>query len=152
MEIGWRTRLSLFIYRYVTGPITAGIVNLFQLIFILIDKATGNEVSPISEAEELQAYRNATKLSIDNVPDALKDLLPLAEKWGIGDDAIRGDVVNTASSSDKRELESNLAGRLAAIDSWIESFPEGAMTDEAAAFMYLGEAVEELGLNIEYGR
>ena len=28
-------------------------------------------------------------------------------------------------------------------------FPEGLMTDEAATFMYLGEAIEEMDLNIE---
>ena len=43
-----------------------------------------------------------------------------------------------------------LTGKLGAIDRWIDSFPEGTMSDEAAAFMYLGEAIEELGLDIEY--
>lgn len=152
MKINWKIKLSLFIYKYVTGPLTAGIVNLFQCLFVWLDKVTGNEVSPISDEEALQEYRDHTRLTKDDVPDEFKDLIPLAIKWGIGDDAIRGDVVEAATESDKLELESALSGKLAAIDKWIQSFPEDSMTDEAAAFMYLAEAVEELEMDIEYGQ
>ena len=84
------------------------------------------------------------------MPGEFRDLVPLAIKWGIGDDAIRGDVTEAATEADKLELVSALTGKLGAIDRWVDSFPEGAMTDEAAAFMYMGEAVDELGLDIEY--
>ena len=149
MKISWKMRLSLLIYKYVTGPLLDGIVQIFQFFFVWLDKVTGNEIPPISDEEALQEYRNGMTLSIDNVPDALKGLFPLAIKWGIGDDAIRGDVTDSATESDIQELVAALTGRLDSIDRWIDSYPEGTMTDEAAAFMYMGEAIEEMELNIE---
>ena len=143
-------RVSLLIDRYVTAPLLKGFVNLFQLLFVLFDKITGNEIPSISDEEALQEYRSRTMLSIKNVPNEFKELLPLATKWGIGDDAIRGDVTDAATEADKLELVSALTGKLGAIDRWIDSFPEGRMSDEAAAFMYMGEAIDELGLDIEY--
>lgn len=150
MKISWKMKLSLLVDKYVTGPLLGGIVNLFQFLFICLDKITGNEIPPISDEEELREYRNRTILSFKDVPDEFRDLVPMAIKWGIGDDSIRGDATDTATEADKLELVSLLTGKLGAIDRWIESFPEGAMTEEAATFMYLGEAVEELGLDIEY--
>ena len=143
-------RVSLLIDRYVTAPLLKGFVNLFQLLFVLFDKITGNEIPSISDEEALQEYRSRTMLSIKNVPNEFKELLPLATKWDIGDDAIRGDVTDAATEADKLELVSALTGKLGAIDRWIDSFPEGMMSDEAAAFMYMGEAIDELGLDIEY--
>ena len=150
MKISWNIKLSLFIDKYLTGPLTKGIVNLFQCFFVWLDKITGNEVPAVSDREMLQEYRKQTKVSVENVPDELKSLTPLAVKWGVGDDAIRGDITEAATESDKQELVSALNGKLGAIDIWLESYKEGAMSDEAAAFMYLAEAVEELGLEIDY--
>ncbi len=39
-------------------------------------------------------------------------------------------------------------GKLVIVDQWLESFSEGHMSNEAEAFMYLAEAIEELGLKI----
>ena len=135
--------------KYVIAPLLNGIVQIFQFLFVLLDKVTGNEVPAIGDEEALQEWRNDTTLSIDNVPDEFKILFPLAIKWGIGDDAIRGDVTDSATESDKKELVVALTGELDSIDRWIDSYPEGAMTDEAAAFMYMGEAIDEMELDIE---
>lgn len=150
MKITWKMRLSLLIDKFVTAPLSKAVVGLFQFFFVWLDKITGNEIPSVSDEEELAEYRSGTVLSENNVPAEFVDLLPLATKWGIGDDAIRGDVTDAATEVDKRELASALAGKLGAIDRWIASFPEGGMSDEAAAFMYMGEAIEELGLDIEY--
>ena len=150
MKIGWKSRISFYAYKYVTRPLLNIIVNLFQCFFVLLDKVTGNEVPPISDEEALQEYRNRINLSVKNVPSEFQALLPMAIKWGIGDDAIRGDVAEAATDIEKLELASALTGKLGAIDRWIDSFPEGSMSDEAAAFMYMTEAVEELGLDVEY--
>ncbi|MET0121271.1 MAG: hypothetical protein ABW124_09530 [Candidatus Thiodiazotropha sp. 6PLUC9] len=150
MKVGWKTRIYFYTYKYVTGPLLDNIVNLFQGFFILLDKATGNEIPPISDTEALREYRNRTNLLVNNVPTEFQALLPLAIKWGIGDDAIRGEVTEAATEIEKLELASSLSGKLGAIDKWIDSFPEDLMSDEAAAFMFMIEAVEELGLDIEY--
>ncbi|MES9977139.1 MAG: hypothetical protein ABW107_00135 [Candidatus Thiodiazotropha sp. 6PLUC5] len=150
MKVGWKTRIYFYTYKYVTGPLLDNIVNLFQGFFILLDKATGNEVPPISDTEALREYRNRTNLLVNNVPTEFQALLPLAIKWGIGDDAIRGEVTEAATEIEKLELASSLSGKLGAIDKWIDSFPEDLLSDDAAAFMFMIEAVEELGLDIEY--
>jgi hypothetical protein len=150
MKVGWKARISFYAYKYVTGPLLNIIVVLFQGFFIFLDKVTGNEVPPISDEEALQEYRDQTNLSVDNVPIEFQTLLPLAIKWGIGDDALRGDVVEAATEFEKHELASALTRKLYAIDKWIDSFPEGSISDEAATFMYMIKAVEELGLHVEY--
>lgn len=150
MKIGWTTRLSLLFYKYVTGPLTDGIVFLFHNLFVWLDKLTGNEVPGMSNEEALEDYRKHMNLEPANVPIEFRGLLPLAVTWGIGDDAIRGDVVDAATEADKRDLVTALNGKLGAIDRWITSFPEVSMSREAEAFMYLCEAVEELGLDIDY--
>ena len=149
MTISWKMRLYLWVDKYVTRPFLDGTVSVFQFLFVWLDRITGSEIPAVSDEEELQDYRNCTTLSIDNVPDEFKGLFPLAVKWGIGDDAVRSDVTDSATESDKQELVAALAGRLRSIDRWINRFPEGSMTDEAAAFMYMGEAIEEMELDIE---
>ena len=150
MKDGWKTRISFYTNKYVTEPLLDIIVNLFQGFFILLDKVTGNEIPPINDEEDLREYRNRTNLLANNVPIEFQALLPLAIKWGISDDAIREDVTEAATEIEKLELTSALSGKLGAIDRWIDSFPEGLMSDEAAAFMFMIEAVEELGLDVEY--
>ncbi len=150
MKFDWPTRLSLLLYKYVTGPITDGIVFLFQSFFVWLDKLTGNEIRETSNDKELEKYRKQMNLQPANVPVEIRSLLPLAVTWGIGDDAIRSDVVEAATDADKHSLASALDGKLGAIDRWITSFPEVSMSREAEAFMYLCEAVEELGLDVDY--
>jgi len=143
-------KLSLLIDKYVIGPSFKVIIQFFQFFFVCIDKLTGKEISVIIDEEELQEYRNDITLSVENVPDEFKKLLPLATKWGVGDDAIRGDITDSATESDKQELIVALTGKLGSIDRWIDSYPEGSMTEEAAAFMYMGEAIDEMELEIAY--
>ena len=42
--------------------------------------------------------------SVEDVPEDLRPLVPLALQWGIGDDRLRSDVVDRASGAEKRAL------------------------------------------------
>jgi hypothetical protein len=150
MKIRWKTRVSFYSYKYATGPLIDIIVSFFQGFFVLFDKITENEAPPLSKEEALQEYRNRTNLSVNNLPVEFQSLLPLAIKWGIGDDAIREDVTKAATEIEIHQLISALDGKLGAIDRWIDSFPEDSISDEAAAFMYMSQAIEELGLDVKY--
>lgn len=97
-------RLSLLIDNFVMAPLLNAFVGLFQIFFVGLDKIMGNEVSAVSDEEALQEYRDRTVLSEINVPFEFKALLPLAGKWGIGDDSIRGDLTDSASEVEKRQL------------------------------------------------
>ncbi|MGE0455811.1 MAG: hypothetical protein AB7O37_19015 [Vicinamibacteria bacterium] len=108
--------------------------------------------SPILPASELQQQyglyaenRPAIRLDPRKVPAELRDLVPLAETWGIGDDIIRFDLVQKAPESAQRELMDGLDGRTDAVQAWLRSQPEGtALSDEAAAFMSMLSALDEM--------
>lgn len=108
----------------------------------------------ILPADELQAEhhlsaenRSANYLDPAKVPSDLRDLVPYAEKWGIGDDIIRDDFQRKASDVEKQDLAKALVGRNARITQWLDSLRSNApMSEEAAAFMYMQLGLEEMGL------
>ena len=88
---------------------------------------------------------NRPKLSEANVPENLRSLIPLAQKWGIGDDALRDEFERQASEGEKDQLRQALQGKQKCIADWLSAFPEGGMSDEAVAFMYMTLAADEMG-------
>ena len=83
-------------------------------------------------------------LNVNNVPEDLRHLVPLAERWGIGDDVDRNAAVDRATPAERAELERAIAPSDARITAWLDSFRQQPMTDEAAAFMYMQLALEEM--------
>ena len=77
------------------------------------------------------------------VPSALRHLVPLAERWGIGDDVERNDYVVQASAADRAALRDAVVPYYEQITAWLDSFGDEPMSDEAAAFMYMQLAIEE---------
>jgi hypothetical protein len=108
--------------------------------------------SPILPASELQRQyglyaenRPTIRLDPRKVPAELRDLVPLAEIWGIGDDIIRFDLVQKASESEQRSLMAGLENRTQAVQAWLGSQPpEADLSEEAAAFMYMLSALDEM--------
>jgi len=95
--------------------------------------------------EGSKAGSEATQqLDATKVPEELRPLVPLAERWGIGDDVDRNAKVDRATPEERTELRSALAPLDSRITEWLNSFGQGAMTDEAAAFMYMQLALEEM--------
>lgn len=84
------------------------------------------------------------ELQAEKVPADLRHLVPLAEKWGIGDDVERGEFIEQATASERQDLIRALAPHQNAITAWLDSFESNPMTDEAAAFMYMQLAAEEM--------
>lgn len=59
-------------------------------------------------------------LNPDNVPKELVPLLPLAEKWGIGDDGDREDAVHQAPTSELEDLVQAVDGHIyETLDDWL---------------------------------
>lgn len=92
------------------------------------------------------AENGATVLSLDaaKVPQDLRHLVPLAEQWGIGDDVDRYAKVERADAAERQALRSAVRPHDRRITEWLDSFGEGLMSDEAAAFMYMLIAIEEM--------
>ncbi len=83
------------------------------------------------------------------VPENLRDLLPLAEKWGIADDIIRNDFQEKASDEEKKELVNALDGKWLEITEWLDSFGTNIMPLEAALFMYMQLGYDEMKLYLD---
>jgi tetratricopeptide (TPR) repeat protein len=115
------------------------------------------------EAEEMQ-LRDEDKSSVDSrlrqeidrfrlkkidgrkVPSELRHLIPTALEWGIGDDAARGSFLEIAPMKRKRQFRRVLTVKVRRqINDWLDVFGnETPMPDEAACFMYLLLAYEEI--------
>jgi hypothetical protein len=78
------------------------------------------------------------------VPEPLRHLVPLARRWGVGDDVERMELIERSSQPDRQALAAALAPYHGEITAWLDSFGSGSMTEEAAAFMYMQLALEEM--------
>ena len=108
------------------------------------------EVAPAGELRESLglSVEDYDQIEIDpaNVPEDLRDLIPIAEAWGIGDDVIRGDHGESASPEQKERFKAALTGRTARVTEWLDAFGTEPMSEEAGVFMYMLEALDEMGL------
>jgi len=87
----------------------------------------------------------ASRLDAAKVPESLRSLMPLAARWGIGDDLERAAALSKSTEPERAALREAVAAHGGEITAWLNSFGPGApMTDEAAAFMYMQMAVDEL--------
>ncbi len=130
------------------------LIALFVAVWIILPKSKSPKYGEIAPASELKEKYNLTaenrpviNISPENVPENLHDLIPMAEKWGIGDDVIRDDFEEKTSEAEKEEFKNKLKGRTADVTAWLDSFEDGLdMSEEAGHFMYMLEALDEMGL------
>jgi hypothetical protein len=108
------------------------------------------QVLPAAEMKEQSGLvaedRPILRLDSGKVPADLQDLIPYAEKWGIGGDISRSDFQGKAADSEKQALQAALKGRNARITAWLDEQSADGMSEEAAAFMYMQLALDEMGL------
>jgi hypothetical protein len=109
----------------------------------------------IAPASDLQRHfglyaENRPVIHLDPalVPSDLRHLIPLAEKWGIGDGIIRTDLIYKSSDSEKRELHDALYEPFERITEWLDSFAGRPLSEEAEAFMHMQGALDEMGFYI----
>ena len=89
----------------------------------------------------------APTLDPNKVPEDLRDIIPFAATWGIPDDVIRMDFEEKATESGKQKFKSALTGRTQKINQWLDTFgKDKPMSEEAACFMYMLQALDETGL------
>ena len=89
--------------------------------------------------------RALNRIRPSRVPRDLRVLIPLAEKWGIGDDTSRAWFLRRATATEKRQLRKASARYGRRISDWLDSQLPGRPTAETGCFLYLLEACEELG-------
>lgn len=127
---------------------------LIFAIRAITSKNKGTRIDKIAPVSEFKEKYNLTaenrpdiNIAPENVPENLHDLIPMAEKWGIGDDVIRDDFEGKTTDSEREAFKSKLKGRTAEVTAWLDSFKDGfEMSEEAGHFMYMLEALDEMGL------
>ena len=148
MDYKFSTRIGILSKSLITGILAAWV----QL------RGPRMKHGEILSTEAMKAKYNLTadryhppQLDPGNVPEHLRNLVPLAAKWGIGDDIIRQDFQQKASEEEEQELQDALTGRGEAINEWLDSFSYSGkqMSEEAIAFMYMMLSVEEMGMGID---
>jgi hypothetical protein len=115
-----------------------------RLVALLALMACGSLSDDAPQQRSGSATAASQRLNVNNVPEDLRPLVPLAERWGIGDDVDRNAAVDRATPAERAELERAIAPADARITAWLDSFRQQPMTDEAAAFMYMQLALEEM--------
>jgi hypothetical protein len=78
------------------------------------------------------------------VPEAIRQLATAASRYGVGDDACRPLLMKGLSKESRKGLKQKAKRLARPIQAWLDSFPPGAMSEEAAAYMYLLEGLEEM--------
>jgi hypothetical protein len=99
-----------------------------------------------TERQWCENARDEAMATIDErlVPESFRELLPLARRYGVGDDSCRGFFINkTPKREQKRDVE-RATPHLDAIQRWIDTFEPGELPPEATAFFWLLEALEEM--------
>jgi tetratricopeptide (TPR) repeat protein len=106
-------------------------------------------LEPLETDEELaDKHRGEIEIDPKKVPAPFRDLIPLAHRWGVGDDGSRSHLTDSATTREKAEMKRVLSlKRRAEIQAWLDSLgPRGIAAPEAGAFMYLLEAADEMGV------
>ncbi len=118
-------------------------VQFCELVESLLSDIVEEDMDSIEIPQENLSGFDDTK-----IPEDLSLLIPLAKKWGVGDDLIRSEVVRRATVSERRELMEKVPPMEERICEFIESFGmpslENPMSDDAARLMYMLEASREV--------
>ncbi len=112
------------------------------IIEILLVLLFGKDIGVFVPAKKVKP----PKLIDEEVPESLRDLIPLAKKFGVGDDADRDEIMKAASSEELAELEGKVIPKAQEIADWLDTFPETEISDTASFFLYLGLACDEVPL------
>jgi hypothetical protein len=91
------------------------------------------------DQRELQRGFDASR-----VPQSLRALSRWASRYGVGDDYCRPYLLERLAKKQRAQLVRAVDRHAASIHAWLDTFAEGKMPAEAAAFMYLALATEEI--------
>jgi hypothetical protein len=120
------------------------VARALRLALLLAVIACGSMSDDTAQPGSAMTTGATGTLNAENVPADLRHLVALAQRWGIGDDVDRNAAVDRATAAERAELEQAISPVDARITAWLNSFGQQPMPDEAAAFMYMQLALEEM--------
>lgn len=96
------------------------------------------EILPAEEMRKKYGLyaENAPRIRLDasKVPEALRSLIPMAERFGVSDDLIRDDVRRNAPPEELEQLRRAVEHRRDALDAWLAG-PEAAGPKYSAEYI-----------------
>ena len=100
---------------------------------------------PNSFSEDLQRYMDLRPLNESVIPQDLRDLMPWAVFWSIGDDVARSEVRDLISAEDLKAFVDALWPRHGRIREWYQDAMKFCPVNdhEACAFLFLSQALGE---------
>jgi hypothetical protein len=93
------------------------------------------------ERERLDALQGFDEAK---VPADLRDLIPVAQRFGIGDDVHRGQVIRKTRVTERKAVAAAVGSRAQRVQGWLDSLGEPPYGTEAACFFWFLEALEEM--------
>lgn len=90
------------------------------------------------------------KIDTNNIPENLRDLLPLAKEWAIGDDVERSYFISQKSKKEKEEFIKKILSSIDEIEQWCTKQREKTpVPDEVVLFDDMMEAARDVEYNID---
>jgi hypothetical protein len=78
------------------------------------------------------------------VPERFRHLLPLASRFGIGDDVCRAHFIRKAPKREQKHHLAQAEPHLDDIKRWVDTYEADSLPPEAALFFWLLVALEEM--------
>lgn len=87
----------------------------------------------------------SVRIDTNNIPENLRDLLPLAKKWAIGDDVKRSYFISQTSKEEKKEFLKKVLSKIDGIELWCtEQRKKIPVPDETVLFDDMMEAFRDV--------
>jgi hypothetical protein len=88
--------------------------------------------------------KNKTIKNVNDLPDNLRDLYTLFDKYAISDDQERDELIESLTSREIKSLIDKVDKRTGEINKFLDSFDDRPLTENAQLLMSLTELVTEL--------
>jgi hypothetical protein len=95
------------------------------------------------ERERVEALRGFDETM---VPADLTDLVPTAQRFGIGDDVCRALVIRRTRATDRKTIVAAAQPRTGRIQAWLDTLGDPPYGRESACFFWFLEALEEISM------
>ncbi|MCG8409519.1 MAG: hypothetical protein MI923_30305 [Phycisphaerales bacterium] len=118
----------------------AGLVGLLLSSSWLLDRLGRKAVEPTPPERDPQLD---IELRPEDVPEELRDVVPVARKFGVGCDGLRMEVIEAASQEELSELRDLMERHWFIIQKWID-YTKHPIPDWLVPIMYARIAAEEI--------
>ncbi len=143
--MGFRVYMALTLIGVCLAVVSVAVVRRIMNMRRRTSAADDSVVSP--------AAANAgsvIRIRPEAIPEELQSLIPLAERWGISDDAVRLGKIRSATHAEREELLSAVRSKRALLTRWLTEADVTKSPDRVAlAFMDTAAAeIEAMGKNL----